>query len=250
MATPPPQYPAGPAGAKLDTADAFDRIFALYRTQFAVLMGTALVIFVPIGILSGIVASSGSVFLAFLAIGLSLIGSALYTGAVVEAVNDMRDGRRDFSVGNLLQAASPVIIPLIAAGFLYGVMVVVGLILIIVPGLVFLTWFCLYAPAIVIEKRGIFAAFTRSRELVSGNGWRVFGVLIVAVLIQSVVQNLLQRIALNASDSAVVFTIVTTIASVITAPIISLAVSVMYFQLRDLKEGTQGLYAPAPPPQV
>ncbi|MEA2429169.1 MAG: hypothetical protein QOF37_2797 [Thermoleophilaceae bacterium] len=250
MATPPPQYPAGPTGAKLDTADAFDRIFALYRTQFAVLMGTALVIFVPIGILSGIVASSGSVFLAFLALGLSLIGSALYTGAVVEAVNDMRDGRRDFSVGNLLQAASPFIIPLIAAGFLYGVMVVVGLILIIVPGLVFLTWFCLYPPAIVIEKRGIFPAFTRSRELVSGNGWRVFGVLVVAVLIQSVLQNLLQRIALNASDSAVVFTIVTTIASVITAPIISLAVSVMYFQLRDLKEGTQGLYAPVPPPQV
>lgn len=248
IATPPPPYPAPSAGGKLDTAGAFDRIFALYRSQFAVLMGTALVIFVPIGILGGIVASSGSVFLAFVVLGLSLIGSALYTGAVVEAVNDMRDGRRDFSVGDLLQAASPFILPLIAAGFLYGVMVVVGLILLIVPGLVFLTWFSLYAPAIVIERRGIFDAFTRSRDLIRGNGWRVFGVLIVAVLIQSVVQNLLQRIALGAGNSAVLFTILTTVASVITAPIISLAVSVLYFQLRDQREGTQGLSAPAPPP--
>jgi hypothetical protein len=250
MATPPPPYPGVPSGGKLDTADSFDRIFALYRHQFAVLLGTALVIFVPIGVLGGIVASSGSVFLAFVVLGLSLVGSALYTGAVVEAVNDMRDGRRDFSVGDLLQAASPFIMPLIAAGFLYGAMVVVGLILLIVPGLIFLTWFCLFAPAIVIERRGVFDAFTRSRELVSGNGWRVFGVLVVAILIQSVLQNLLQRIALNAGDSVVLFTVVTTLASVITAPILSLSVSVIYFQLRDLKEGTQGFSGPVPPPQV
>jgi hypothetical protein len=248
MATPPPPYPASPAGGKLDTADSFDRIFVLYRSQFVLLIGTALVIFVPIGILGGIVASSGSVFLAFVVLGLSLVGSAIYTGAVVEAVNDMRDGRRDYSIGDLLAAASPFIWPLIAGGFLYGVMVVVGLVLLIVPGLVFLTWFSLYAPSIVIERRGIFDAFTRSRELVRGNGWRVFGVLIVAVLIQSVVQNLLQRIALNAGDSVVLFTVLTTVGSVITAPIISLAVSVLYFQLRDLREGTQGLSAPAPPP--
>lgn len=249
-ATPPPPHPAGPTGRKLDTADAFDRMFSLYGHQFAILIGTALVIFVPIAILSGIVGSSGSVGLAFVVLVLSLTGQALYTGAVVEAVEDMRDGRRDFSIGDLLRAAAPFIAPLIGAGFFFGVCVAVGLVLVIIPGLVFLTWFCLFAPAIVVERRGVFAAFTRSRELVRGNGWRVFGVIVVAFIIDAVVQSLLQRVATGVSDSWLPYTLLSLAGTVLTAPILALAVSVMYFQLRDMRQGTEGLSGPAPPPRI
>src|SRR6476469_7081864 len=113
--------------AKLDTADSFDRIFALYRTQFAVLIGAALAIYVPIGALSGIAASSRSVALVIVLAGLSAIGQALYTGAVVGSVEDMRDGRRDYSAVELLRAAVPFLFPLIVAGILYGLSIAVGL---------------------------------------------------------------------------------------------------------------------------
>jgi hypothetical protein len=236
---------------KLDTAAAFDRMFSIYGKQWSVLLGAALAIFVPIGVLSGIVASSGSIVLALVLIVLAAIGQALYTGAVVEAVDDMRDGRRDFSAVDLLRAALPFIGPLIVAGLLYGISIVVGFLLIIVPGLIFLTWFSLYAPAIVVEKRGAVAAFRRSRELVRGNGWRVFGVIVVAFIIQTVVQNILNRIGVNA-DSLVLRTVLAVVGGVITAPIWGLAVSVVYFQLRDLKPGgvPAAAAAPAPPPAV
>jgi hypothetical protein len=234
---------------KLDTADSFERMFSLYGSQFAVLIGAALVIFVPIGVLSGLVVSSGSIVLSVVLVVLAAIGQALYTGAVVEAVEDMRDGRRDYSVGDLLRSATPFIFPLIVAGLFYGICVGVGILLLIVPGLIFLTWFSLFAPAIVVERRGPFDAFTRSRELVRGNGWRVFGVIVVAFLIQSVVQNILSRIGINA-DSVVLRTVLSVVGSVITAPIFGLAVSVVYFQLRDIQQGTQGLSGPAPPPRV
>jgi hypothetical protein len=234
---------------KLDTADSFDRIFSLYGHQFVVLITAALAIYVPIGILTGIVVSSGSIALLLVVTVLSAIGQALYTGAVVGAVEDMRDGRRDYSAIELLRAAVPYIFPLIVAGIFYGICVAVGFVLLIVPGLIFLTWFSLFAPAIVVENRGIFDSFTRSRELVRGNGWRVFGVIVVTFIIQAVVQNLLNRIGINA-DSLVLRTILSIVGSVITAPILALAVSVVYFQLRDIMQGTQGMAAPAPPPRV
>jgi uncharacterized membrane protein len=232
---------------KLDTADSFDRIFALYTRQFAVLIGAALAIYIPIGILSGLVVSSGSIALAVVLGVFSAIGQALYTGAVVESVEDMRDGRRDYSAVELLRGAAPYLFPLIVTGILYGLSIAVGLILLIVPGLLFLTWFSLYAPAIVVEKRGVFDAFTRSRELVRGNGWRVFGVIVVAFILQSVIQNLLSQIGINA-DSLALRLILSVVGGVITAPIMGLAVSVVYFQLRDLERGAPAPAAAAPPP--
>src|SRR4051812_33873368 len=121
-------YPSGPQfSGKLDTAATFERIGQLYTSQFVVLIGLALVIFVPIALLQGAVYSSGSVGLAFVTSIIALIGQALYTGSVVEAVHDMRDGRRDFSVGDLFRASFPYIVPLILAGIVFGLIVVVGL---------------------------------------------------------------------------------------------------------------------------
>jgi hypothetical protein len=220
---------------KLDTAAAFDRMFSLYGGQATVLLGAALVIFVPIAILSGILAASGELALVPVVLVVAVIGQALYTGTVVEAVADMRDGRRDFSAGQLLRAAVPLMFPLLGGGILYGLAVVLGFIALIVPGLIVLTWFSLFAPAIVVEKRRVLDSFSRSRGLVRGNGWRVFGVIVVTFIIQSVIQSIFQRIGVGASDSDVVAIVFSAIGQVITAPISALAVSVVYFDLRDLE---------------
>ena len=234
---------------RLDTADAFDRMFSLYGRQFGVLIGSAVAIFVPIAVLTGIVATLDTVALVPIVILLGLVGQALYTGTVVEAVADMRDGRRDFSIGQLLRGAVPFIAPLLMAGIFYGVCVVLGLIALIVPGLIFLTWFSLFAPAIVLERRGAFESFTRSRNLVSGNGWRVFGVIVVAFIIQAVIQNVFQRIGSGVGDSWVVTALFSAAGQIITAPVMALAVSVVYFDLRDIEAGVAPApaYGPGPP---
>jgi hypothetical protein len=249
MAATPPPYPAGPTGGKLDTADSFERIFGLYAHQFAVLIPTAIVIFVPLATIAGIASRTNSVALSLIDLVLSLIGQALYTGAVVEAVNDMRNGSRDFTLGDLLRSAAPFVLTLVFAGFLFGMIVGVGLLLFIVPGLVFLTWFCLIAPIVVVERQGVFAAMTRSRALVVGNGWRVFGVMLVTFLIVAVVGGVFGRIAHAVSGSGFAYFAAQAVGNVLTAPILALAVAVLYFQLRDIRQGTSGLSAPAPPPR-
>ena len=50
------------------------------------------------------------------------------------------------------------------------------MVLLIVPGLVFFTWFSLTTVLIKIEHLGVWAAFGRSRRLVRGNFWPVLAV--------------------------------------------------------------------------
>ena len=48
--------------AKLDTARVFERIFRIYREQFTLLLPAALVLFVPVAVLNGLILAGGSAF--------------------------------------------------------------------------------------------------------------------------------------------------------------------------------------------
>ncbi len=98
---------------------------------------------------------------------------------VVELVADVQDGRRDARAGQLLRAVTPVIGQLILVGLVAGVGVVIGFILLIIPGLILLTIWAVSAPVVVLERPPGLKALGRSRELVRGNGWQVFGVILV-----------------------------------------------------------------------
>ena len=235
---------------RLDTADTLTRVFSLYAAQAGVLLPAALIIFLPVAILRGLISTGGAgVLLLLLASAVSLIGNVWYQGVVVEAVEDMQDGRRDFSIGELFRSAAPVLGTLLVAGILAGIGIAIGLILIIIPGLVLLTWWALLAPVIVVERKGVFEAFGRSRELVRGNGWRVFGVIVVVFLVQAVVSSALQAVGGAISDSFAGYGLGALVAQVVTAPLSALAAAVMFFALRG---GTQPVPEPGPeaPPEA
>jgi hypothetical protein len=59
--------------------------------------------------------------------------------------------------------------------------VTIGLDLLIVPGVVFGTWFALAPIVVETEHVGVRAAFRRSRELVHGNFWEVLTVLFLTL---------------------------------------------------------------------
>src|SRR5271155_5227724 len=158
---------------RLDPGAVIRRVFDIYVDQASVLMPAAAVVFVFTGILSAlrIAASPG---LALVAVIVSLVATTLFTGMVVELVADVQDGRRDAGPGQLLRAVTPVLGQLILVGIVAGIGIVIGFILIIIPGLYLLTVWSLAAPVVVLERPGVLAALRRSRELVRGNGWPVF----------------------------------------------------------------------------
>ena len=69
------------------------------------------------------------------------------------------------------------------ASILAGIGIGIGLLLFIVPGLWLLTIWAVIVPAIVIGQSGALASFGYSRTLVRGNGWHVFGTLVLVFLI-------------------------------------------------------------------
>jgi len=152
----------------------------------------------------------------------------------VEAVRDIQDGRRDFTLAALLRSVTPVLGTLIVAGILAGVGVLVGLILLIVPGLVLLSWWAVLAPVIVVERAGVVAAFRRSRELVRGNGWRVFAVIVLFFLLQALVSGIIAGVFTVAWDTVVGSALASLVSSVLIAPLSAIASAILYLQLRQV----------------
>jgi hypothetical protein len=87
------------------------------------------------------------------------------------------------------------------------------------------------APVTVLERPGVFAAFGRSAELVQGNGWNVFGVIVVVFLTVAVISvgAGLVAVSLGSLGRALVQWAVTAAL----APVSALSASVLYFELRE-----------------
>jgi hypothetical protein len=186
-------------------------------------------VFVFTGVLSTVLVSSAS-GLALIALLISLIATTLFTGMVVELVSDVQDGRRDATPGRLLRAVAPVLGQLLLVALVAGVGIVVGLVLLIVPGLILLTVWSVAAPVVVLEHPAGLGALRRSRELVSGNGWQVFGVIFVLGILVAVVAGGIELAAESAGTGVGI--VVRVIVGVLTAPISALAAAVLYFELR------------------
>ncbi len=159
------------------------RIWGIYRSQPAVLIGTALILYGLEFIVQLLIPGAGiSIGILFWALAI------LYQGMVVKLVQDVQDGRREHSVADLLRSVEPVLLPLIGVSILFALGLLVGFVLFIIPGLILLAIWAVVAPVTVLEQPGVFRAFGRSRELVRGHGWTVFGVImlvVVAVLVVS-----------------------------------------------------------------
>jgi hypothetical protein len=210
-------------------------VFETYRDQAGVLLPVAFWLFLIVAIVNGLTASNFALFLVALVVSLAI--GTLYQGMVVGLVKDVQDGHRDSSVGDLMRFALPVLGPLFGAGILAGIGVGFGFLLLIVPGLYLATIWAVIAPAIVIERRSIFDAFGRSRQLVSGNGWPVFWTVLVAYLITIVASFALTAIADSIANGPLVRIVFSAIASTFTAPIIALVAAVLYFRLLPPETG-------------
>jgi len=214
---------------KLDVGGTLSQIFSTYGAQAGVLLPVAFGLYLVVAVVNGILASS----LVLLPIGLAVtvVAATLYQGLVVGLVKDVQDGRRDSSVGDLIDATWPVVLPLIGVGILAGIAIGIGFLLFVIPGLILLTIWAVIAPVIVVERSGVMDSFGRSRELVRGNGWQVFGVIFVVFLITGVVAAILGAIGTGISDSVGMRILFNLIASTITAPIAALAAATIYFRL-------------------
>ncbi len=213
---------------KIRPSEVIGSALEIYREQVGVLIPAAIVLFAIVAI-ARLALTGGAAGLVSL---VSLVLGTFYQGMVVELVGDVQDGHLDSSVGQLFRSVTPIVLPLIGLSILLAIGVGIGFILIIVPGLFLLTIWSVAAPSLVIERKGVFAAFGRSRELVRGHGWQVFGVILVVFGLSIVIAIVVAILASGLGTAGVA--IVQWVLDVLLAPFTALIGAVLYFSLRRL----------------
>lgn len=217
-----------------------DETWTLFTRFFLRFFAIAVVVFVTVNLLYGLVDAAissdntgAALALAILALVTVVIGMTWLQGAFVYAVQDARDGSFDSSMREVFSRVSSSIAPLIGASLLAGLGIAIGILLLVVPGLVLLTIWAVIAPVIVIERRRAVESFGRSRELVRGHGWTVFGIVVITGLLSGVASTLLQA-AFSFLPRFLEIVIGGTIAQAVVAPFSAIAIAITYFRLREV----------------
>ena len=224
---------------ELSVSGVLGEALGLYQRFFWRFVAVAAVVFVVLNLLTAIVISSsstvGAAIWGLVSLLAAIVGSFWVQGALVEAVQDVRDGRVDMTIGELYERTRPFLPALIAAGLLAGIGISIGLVLLIVPGLVLLTRWSVLVPVIVLEKRRAGEAFGRSTELVRGSGWTVFGIVIVTLIASAIARNILFALFTFLPDFLQAW-VGGLIADSLTVPLVALAWTVMYYRLAQRGE--------------
>jgi hypothetical protein len=87
---------------------------------------------------------------------------------------------------------------------LLGLVTIVGLVLLVVPGIVAYTYFSLIGPLITSEGLGIRAAFRRSARLVRGHFWLVLVLVTIPLGVEEALIGIVEEIDIAHELAAVV----------------------------------------------
>jgi len=224
----------------------FGEAWAMYKAHWRHFASIAFLVFVVVagaGLLLVLVLGWPGRLLASV---VGLVGWYWLQGALIEAVADVRDGRADLSVSETFGRVWPRLGSIVVLAILLGLAIGIGLFLLIVPGLILFTIWIAAIPALVLEGRGIGESFGRSRELVRGNGWNVFGVVVLTFLLLVAVWIAISLILLPLDEwlSSLVQQLV---GNTVVAPFAVAVWTLVYYRLRDVKEPSA---APEPAPEA
>jgi hypothetical protein len=178
------------------------------------------------------------------AVVLGFISSSLASGACFRAIASAYLGERTDWKSSLTYALKH-LHSIMWISFLSSLLAGLALIACVIPGIYLWTTFAVAVPALLSEGVRGSNALGRSRALVKGFWWRVFGVVVLGYLLSSILGGAIEGAVVGlstvqsgqASVVGVVVNIVAgTVSSVVTTPFAAAFVTVLYFDLRVRKE--------------
>jgi hypothetical protein len=191
----------------------------------------------------------GTAFFARLGIALATVWVVTVVLAVVQAgavtyatVRDLNGERASFRemLGAGLRRAPPVVV----TGLLVWIAVLLGTLLLVVPGVILMVATSLALPATVVERPGARGAFRRSLALTRGRRWPLFAaglvVLVVVWLLAGIVQvgaTAAVALVLPPRFAMAALLVSSQLGNALLSPLPLVALSVAYHDLRVEKEG-------------
>jgi hypothetical protein len=162
--------------------------------------------------------------IAVVAVVTLVLGPIAAAGAIKMASEEIEG--RPVELGAAVKFAASKLIWLWALGILVGIIVGVGFILLVVPGIILLIMFGLTFPVLIIENVGVLGSLGRSRELVSHRWLKTFAVMLVWFIILAVIGII---VGLIASPFGWASSLVSDILGAFYAPLIPITLTVYFY---------------------
>jgi hypothetical protein len=255
----------------LRVGEVLDVGIKIYRRRFQTMVRAVAVIFAPLAVLNAVlylsvsasdaetvsggdVAAIGAASLIIAIVG--FVANEFATAACLEIVaGDYLDRSPTWreSIGVAWHRLRSVIWVVFLHYFLAGL----ALFGCIAPGVWLWVLWLVAVPVLMVEGTTGMGALSRSRSLVRGRWWPVFGTYVLLVILTGIVQSTLNGILSVAAQEndvayAVVQALATAVSGIVVTPFTATVVTVIYFDLRVRKEGfdlellARDIGAPAP----
>jgi hypothetical protein len=222
----------------MSLGEVLDTAFRLVTDHFTLLVGIALAVALPmalVGDLAAEMAAGGGLGAAAGLLGLGLfvmIVSPIISAAITHAISEVYLGRPAGFAPSLRLGAS-LLLRLVGTSILMVLLVFLGTLLLILPGIYLLFAFMLTYQVVVIEDLAGWSALKRSHDLSRGHLLRVFGVYLVAMVLMAVVGT---GINLVGAQVPYLGTLLNAVSQAVFTAYMAAAYVVLYFDIRCRKE--------------
>ena len=156
------------------------------------------------------------------------IANSITTGVTIKFTSDILEkGQANLQISFNFTLTK--ILYLLAASIVTGVLIVLGLIALIVPGIILAIMFSLVYPSIMIEGTGVLESVSRSRALVSNRWLKTFGLLLLLGIIVAAVNGVFVFVA---TPFGVFSPLVSGILTALITPIFAIALTLYYYSMK------------------
>jgi hypothetical protein len=146
---------------------------------------------------------------------------------------DLRGQRASF--GDALGRGLSTLPRVLIGALLASIAIMIGMMLLVVPGLILALMWWVFVPVVVIEGTGMGEGFGRSRDLTRGHRWGILGLLLIVAVAQWLIGFVFGL--LGAVLGTVVTEVLNLAVMLLFAAFSSVMIAVGYYYLRAEKEG-------------
>ncbi len=155
----------------------------------------------------------------------TLVFTPVAAGGAIKMASEEVEGR-PVELGTSVRFAALKLLWMWALGLIVGVIVFLGFIALIIPGVILIIMFCLTLPALLLENVGVIGSLGRSRELVGHRWLKTFAVLLIWLIILAIAAGV---VSLVSSPFGWASNIVSSILGAFYLPLVPIAITVYYY---------------------
>jgi hypothetical protein len=216
--------------ASLEIGKTIQAVLTTFEENSSLVMRLTL-IFSLISALSVLIDVTGAAGFA-LSLGVVFLLGVIYSGMITALI--CIPGKSE-GAGELWEVVKPVLARIIWVTLLTIVGVLAGLVALIIPCFILITYWSVATQTVVVERTSVFEAFGRSFDLVRGNAWRVFGYILILGLVSLLLLGLSMIASIPFGTGLVGKLVGAFISNALTMPVAAIGPAVLYRELLALE---------------